>query len=581
MATQKAAKQRWLQAGSYDQKLEQRATKHECLRDRNNITTCRSPGKQRDAEWRSELQRKRQMEFLKRRQIGHASAPPAPQEERNREPKVVLRSKQRRAPPVNRRSLIMAQDLGITWPDMNSLEQAQWLNAAALRKNEDRPVYQQTSNRASLKFLLNRERFPQQSRVAERRDRGVQTDQSALTNSQHGQRDSSSQTECGLITVQESDILQLADYLKEALWREETLKQKLALLQHSASALLGSFDNLWMTRCNEDILKSRIGALESQLQVCAQKFPRDGVKKVMLQMEEQRRESEEKALEALQRATTEKAEAEKKAESLEEALQAAQAELERWRGLYGELKESCGQLRRSDEESTDQLHLLQSQLERARGQEADLRAQLEVLQRDGDELRSQITLLEDDNQATKEQLNDIRVLISEKLWQYEDPSLTGSFFQNPSREMWDSIAQFCVSDGRPATAQPSWEHLQSGSQLQDTQQKLRMKEKECEELRAELDAMELECHTSQSRLSQCREELKLLSTRRSKGRCCSWLGLSLLLVIMVAVVTLAWICFHPVFGNQLQEYYGVLREHVEQYLWEAASSENSECYRPI
>ncbi|KAG7477656.1 hypothetical protein MATL_G00072010 [Megalops atlanticus] len=574
MATQKAGKQRCLQAGSYDQKLEQRATKHECLRDRNNITTCRSPGKQRDAEWRSELQRKRQMEFLKRRQIGHAAAPPATQEERN---KVVLRSKQRRAPPVNRRSLIMAQDLGITWPDVNSLEQAQWLNAAALRKNEDKPGHQQASNRASLNFLLHRERFPQQSRGAERRDRGVQTEQSALTNSQHAQRDSSSQTECGLITVRESDILQLADYLKEALWREETLKQKLALLQHSASALLGSFENLWTERCNEDILKSRIGALESQLQVCAQKFPRDGVKKVMLQMEERRQEYEEKAVEALQRATTEKAEAEKKAESLEEALQAAQMELERWRGLYEELKESCGQLRRSDEESTDQLHLLQSQLERARGQEADLRAQVEALQRDGDDLRSQITLLEDDNQATKEQLNKVR----EKLWHYEDPSLAGSFFQNPSREMWDSIAQFCVSDGRPAAGQPSWEHLQSSSQLQDTQQKLRMKEKECEELRAELEATELECHTSQSRLSQCREELKLLSTRRSKGRCCSWLGLSLLLVIMVALATLAWVCFHPVFGDQLQEYYGVLREHVEQYLWEAASSQNSECYRPI
>ncbi|KAI1890724.1 hypothetical protein AGOR_G00156580 [Albula goreensis] len=577
MATQKTTILHRHQAGSYDQKFEQRATKHECLRDRNNVTTCRSPGKQLDLDWKRELQRKRQQEFLKRRQISHTAPPSTTQEETSKDIKVVLRVKRHKAPPLNRRSLVMAQDLGITWPDISSLEEVQWLKPPALHRNENRQV----SMRDAFSSLQNKEGVPQQGRgmdaglrlgrVIDRRERGVQTD----LNGQ--QRDSSAQTECGFVTVRESDLLQLADYLQEALWREETLKQKLVLLQHSASALLDSYDELWTTHCNEDLLKSRIAALEAQLQMSAQKFSRDEVKKAMLQTEERRHTYEKKALLALQKAAMKTAEAEKKAEGLEEALQAARSDLVQWQGMYVELKEICDQQRRSVEQSTNQLHLLQSQLERASGQEADLQDQLGMLQRDGKEWRSQITLLEEDNQAMREQLKEIRA----KLWQYEDPSLRGHFFQNPSQEMWGSIAQLCVSEGSPATSPLSWGDSQSKAQLQDTQQKLRVKEKECEELRADLEAMELECQTSQARLAQCREELKLQSTRRKKKHCCSWLDFLMPLLIIMAAMILVLVCFHPIFGSQLQDICRTLKQHMEWYLQQMALSKHSQCYRPI
>lgn len=54
--------------------------------------------------------------------------------------------------------------------------------------------------------------------------------------------------------------------------------------------------------------------------VLLQKFPKDGMKKLLLQMEKQRMVYEEKALVALQKATQEKTEALNKAETLQVKL---------------------------------------------------------------------------------------------------------------------------------------------------------------------------------------------------------------------------------------------------------------------
>lgn len=104
---------------SYDQKLEQRVTKHEFLRDRNNVTTCRSPGHKLEADWKSEMQEKRQMEFQRRRHIAQAVTPL--ENESNKETKVIMRTNKQRAPLIKRQSIISAEELGITWPDIHSL----------------------------------------------------------------------------------------------------------------------------------------------------------------------------------------------------------------------------------------------------------------------------------------------------------------------------------------------------------------------------------------------------------------------------------------------------------------------------
>nr|XP_023994580.1 uncharacterized protein LOC112071360 [Salvelinus alpinus] len=61
---------KWFKVKEYDQKSEQRAEKHEGLRGRNNITSCRSPTRELDTRWiKKELRRKRQQEFDIRRSV--------------------------------------------------------------------------------------------------------------------------------------------------------------------------------------------------------------------------------------------------------------------------------------------------------------------------------------------------------------------------------------------------------------------------------------------------------------------------------------------------------------------------------
>ncbi|KAL4645889.1 TRAF3-interacting JNK-activating modulator isoform X1 [Arapaima gigas] len=571
-------------AGSYDQKLDQRVVKHECLRDRNNATTCRSPTRLRDVEWkRNELQQKRQQEFLKRRQIDQPGAPLVTERKVSKEPKAVLRVKGRKANPLDRRSLVMAEDLGITWPDTASIKQAPWVHPTGCPNWEAEAAGHPLLSRSPRVFPPLREQ-PQLERTCTRREKGTQT-QDGLHRSQSSTRDISTQTHVEMVGYNDYVfVLFFSSHLKEAIWREENLKRKLAVFQQSTSALLLSSDALWRAHCSEDLTRIRTEALEAQLQVCAQKFKRDGVKKLVLQMEEQKRDYEEKATAALHKALTEKMDTEKKAADLEWALQAARAESARWQGLCLELKDNCEQLQRNQEQTSDKLHLLQSQLEREEGQEADLRHQVQVLQQEGADLRSQVAQLEEDNQAKQEQLQEM----SEKLWNFEDPSLNGSFFQSPSRDMWNSIGGLCVSDSRPSAEQPPGSESEVQAQAQDqmwaelreTQQRLTMKEKECMELRAELEALEHECHSCLSRLTQCREELRQLNARRSQSSCCSWWCLGLLMTV-VMVVLLLLLMYNPIYADQFHGVCRGLRQSVERYLQERTSPKHSGCYRPV
>nr|XP_015198280.1 PREDICTED: TRAF3-interacting JNK-activating modulator isoform X1 [Lepisosteus oculatus]XP_015198281.1 PREDICTED: TRAF3-interacting JNK-activating modulator isoform X1 [Lepisosteus oculatus] len=539
---QKPMKRSWRQAESYDQKVDIRVSKRECLRERFNSTTCRSGGKERNTDWKNEQQSKRQREFLRRRQIDHGVS--NGEEEKPRVPKVVLRSNVCRPALLNRRSLVMSQELGITWPDLKTIEQALPTGTASCLSvpPQDEPL--------------------KEERVAPKRERGVQTEVEGLVSSQYLQRESSTQTESGVVTASETAILELSDYLQEALHREAALKQKLSILQHIASTLLLSSEKLWTVQYNEDLMKCKIVSLESQLQVCMQTYSRDGVKKKMLKMEEQKLKYEEKAKAMMQKSILDKQAVEEKVQSLEDALRAAQQEAEHWRGLYEDMKESCAALRWSHEQNTDQLHVLQSKLERAGGQEAALRSQLDTMQQNEEDLLSRIAVLQEDNQLKRDQLDNLR----EKLKSSEDQKSTASHVQTTSSGIWNSNPQSSHL-GRVGTNECALEEVEH--QLQETQHKLKTKEKECVELRLELEAVEHEYQSCQSKLKQCREELKLLQGRKRPRRCSTWLCLSLL-VVMVAVLVAT---FHPPIYEHLAALYSVLRTHADQFFRRFSSLE--------
>ncbi|RXN08532.1 TRAF3-interacting JNK-activating modulator-like protein [Labeo rohita] len=338
-----------------------------------------------------------------------------------------------------------------------------------------------------------------------KKNRVLLEDLTQLSNTQKTLQTTSIQTESGFVTVKEADIHQLADYLEEALHREEALKKKLFNLQKSAATLLHSTELLWKTRCDEDLLKSKIKALEAQLQVCIKKVPQDGVKKVVLKMEKQREEYEQKALKAIQRAENEKAEAQSKMEYLLGVLQTVQAESERWQRLCEELKEGSSQLKKRRDECVDQMLQLQGHLERSVEQEEMLRKHAESLQQQRAELHSCISELEEENLNLREHLQE----------------LTGH-----NSEWWDSNTE--IHEDASGLHQLLRTDNSMARQLGETEHRLRMKEKKCMELQADLEALEQECYSYQSRLTQCREELNAVTTRQKNSRIISRCDLSLI-----------------------------------------------------
>ncbi|XP_041747314.1 TRAF3-interacting JNK-activating modulator isoform X2 [Coregonus clupeaformis] len=414
MEIQKDLRRRRHRMESYDQKLEQRAAKHEFLRDRNNVTTCRSPGYKLEADWKSEMQQKRQMEFQRRRQIVQAATHQADEKESNKETKVTMRTNRQRVSLIHRQSLISAEDLGITWPDVHSIGKATWITSPPLHGAGGKNKIGQLHSDVSQTFPHT----PQQPSLRKSMDISdkVKQDQSGLVTltSQPQQRNACCQTKHGYCTVKEADLVQLSEYLQDALWREDSLKQKLAILQHTTSTLLLSHDNVWKICCKEDKMKGKIGALESQLKICVQRLSRDGTKKLLLQSEQQRQELEEMAVAALQRVTDQKNKAQDRAHSLKMALQTAQVESSQCRERYEEERRKCAQLRTSLVQNIDHINLLQSQLEKVMGQEATLESQLLQQKHTEAELHLKINLLEDNLHTCRTQL---------ETWRHQDTKI--------------------------------------------------------------------------------------------------------------------------------------------------------------
>ncbi|XP_030640466.1 TRAF3-interacting JNK-activating modulator [Chanos chanos] len=558
----------WCDVQNYDVKCEQRAIRQRVIGDRNNVTMCRSPTREAEAKWmRSELQRKRQQEFSKRRLLANGAGSLLSVEARQKISRESLQREEHvtQMARSTRRHLRLTQSVGNCRGDVHSREKRSKSpfisslgveNHADLKQESFIPTvtYSQESIKTTQSVKLR-------GKASTRKEAALLKDTIQIPINQRTLQTTSMQTESGFVTVKLADIHQLTDYIGEALWREENLKKKISTLQKRTSTLLRSSELLWNTRCDEDLLRSKVKTLESQLLVCMKRVPQDGVESMMLQMEKQRGLYEEKALEAIQRATEEKTEAKSKIENLQEVLQAAKSESVRWQNLCEELRKSSSELRKTQDFSTEQLVQLQNQLDHSRAQEETLREQCKALLQDRVELHSRLSLLEEDNQNLREHLEDIG---------------------GHSHETWNN---FTLRSGEgPAMRQNSWTTDESVmEQLRETEKRLQMREKECVELQGELEALEQECRSYQSRLQQCREELKQMSGRRGNKRSSSyWLGLFLLMLLFLAVVaaTVLW-RYHPCLTEQLLDLFSEVGQRVEEYVLQAVHSQQGVCFRPI
>ncbi|XP_059189167.1 TRAF3-interacting JNK-activating modulator isoform X2 [Centropristis striata] len=573
----------------FDQIVDYRAVKREHLRGRNNVTSCRSPTREFDTrQIKNDLKEKRHLEFLRRRSVSpepcglntanySSRRTPSPKTFSMKHHSSIINSETlhtriQNTPTANGKHPIMTLT-----PNSSKAEGPSTSNWAALWSGQVTLMRQEKGHarkQASTSTPTTKESNQQRTKSTDKRENSVHAQKTSmkkttLTENIHQKvtikkilQETSMQTEPGYVSIKESDLQMLTDYLEEALWREEAVRKKLAALQEGTSNLMNSSSKIWTARCKEDLLRNKIKALEAQLQVCLQKIPKDGVKKLVVQMEKQKLVYEERALIALQQVTQEKTEALSRAETMQEALITAKAEAMRWQSLYEELKLSSGQLRENQHLSNEQLQQLHSQVELCRSREAELREEVVSLRQEKQELQYNVCLLEEDNQILREEIQQLT---------------------DGSNESHDFTTQGRLTSEEAEPQLTARRDCQVEEQLRHTQEKLQLKERECEELQTELHAMEQECQSSQARLSQCRDELRQLShRRRTPTPCGSWwkVCMFVLLLLAVAGVTMLWL-WHPPFREQAEDLYSDIETRIEDYLMEMASPQNLGCFRPI
>ncbi|XP_061218880.1 TRAF3-interacting JNK-activating modulator isoform X1 [Neopsephotus bourkii] len=502
---------------SYDEKCERRHETRENLRRRHNVTACRHVGTRTP----DPLQSPRQREFLRRRNgLGHAG----------------------RAPPGQRIPMDPSARLE---PSPSILLQHPW----------SCPTFPPALSPLGLSIpcSTSAEAIPR---------RGVNTQGTqTLTNPRAGAKDSSQQTDCG-IAVLNKEMVQLSNYLKEALHRELLLKQKMVILQELFSTLLQASEKSWQGQLNEDKLKCKLRALENQLQACTQSYSKECVKKILIDMEDQKQTYEEKAKEALQKMLEDKLQTEQQLQNSERSLAATREDLAFWKEHYATLKAELTQVTTAHTELENSFHTLQSKLQQADAQNEQLHQTLCRLQSEHNVLHQRASALQEDNDLKAEHIRAIKDTLQEEqnqrvkleatishLHNFIDSQTNKQKTQEAMAQRKDQVFTTQTPPLTPAKEEqnPLLEHPEEEKggeeSLKDEMQKrtfqLTAKENECMELRSELQALSEEYRSCLTRLRQCRDELNHFQSKQAKRRHGHWVPLLVALITMAIASFLA------------------------------------------
>ncbi|XP_023586050.1 TRAF3-interacting JNK-activating modulator isoform X2 [Trichechus manatus latirostris] len=510
-------------AESYEAKCERRQETRESRRCRHNVTTCRQVGKTLRAQQRQQLKRARQQQFFRRRNL-------------QVEEKGTAQSSQAREQGPSRRSQVAGTSSEIITtqhhpPSGGRRDLADHLSSQA----GDLP-----SHNSPIK------KPPKHHRGTQTKAEDAQT---TIKN------DASQQTNCG-VAVLDKEIIQLSEYLKEALQRELVLKQKMVILQDLLSHLIRASDSSWKGQLNEDKLKGKLRSLENQLYTCTQKYSPWGMKKVLLEMEDQKNSYEQKAKESLQKVLEEKMSAEQQLQSTQRSLALAEQKCEEWRTQYETLKEDWRTLGTQHRELESQLHVLQSKLQGADSRDVQMNQALRLLENEHQELQAKIECLQGDRDLCSSNTQDLQ----DQLKRSEEEKLTlvakvqemQSLLQHQSLQLQEQEKfltkkdeAFPVWSPKPFynEAEPEGTREDKDWDLRDQLQKktlqLQAKEKECRELHSELDNLSDEYLSCLRKLQHCREEMNRSQQPPPRRQCGQWLPMLIVVTAIALAVFLA------------------------------------------
>ncbi|XP_063274421.1 TRAF3-interacting JNK-activating modulator [Prinia subflava] len=209
-------------------------------------------------------------------------------------------------------------------------------------------------------------------------------------------RDSGQQTDWG-IAVLNKEMVQLSNYLKEALHRELLLKQKMVILQELLSTLLQASEKSWQGQLNEDKLRCKLRVLENQLQACTQSYSKECVKKILIEMEDQKQTYEQKAKEALQKMLEDKLQTEQQLQNSQRSLAETREDLAFWKEHDATVKAELTRVTTAHSELRNSFQALQSELQRAEAQSERLSREVRALREERAELLRTASALRSDN----------------------------------------------------------------------------------------------------------------------------------------------------------------------------------------
>ncbi|CAF3690323.1 unnamed protein product [Rotaria socialis] len=153
------------------------------------------------------------------------------------------------------------------------------------------------------------------------------------------------------VDINTQTLYQLAQYIQEAMHREQMLEQKLDYLQGVIRDTQQASNEGWQAIIDEDRLLARINALEDQIRIYHTKHPNEDVPiQEIIQLKQTHCKFENESKEKLEKATLERADAISRNKSLECSLQMSQDELKRFEELNEQHKQEIEQLVQSLDE---------------------------------------------------------------------------------------------------------------------------------------------------------------------------------------------------------------------------------------
>eukprot|EP00069_Balaena_mysticetus_P020566 bmy_12969T0 len=279
------------------------------------------------------------------------------------------------------------------------------------------------------------------------------------------------------VTTCRQEIIQLSEYLKEALQRELVLKQKMVILQDLLSALIRASDSSWKGQLNEDKLKGKLRSLENQLYTCTQR-----------------------------------------------SLALAEKKCEEWKSQYEALKEDWRALGTQHRELESQLHVLQSKLQGADSRDLQRNQALRLLENAHQELQAKIERLQGDRDLcssdTQHLQDQLKRSEEEKLALVTKVQQLQKKFHANSNEYENSKAAMGTVLMTLVVVSPSLPA-------------------QCRELHSELDSLSDEYLSCLRKLQHCREELNQSQQLPPRRQCGRWLLMLMALIAIAVAVFLA------------------------------------------